>query len=285
MHPMLMIEAAPGLVYVNGRFVGEIGGPVTPLVRDGVCHIEYKQFDKWGSEISFRLVMKGGLLVDGLPPDVYAVQWPSGLLEVEIHTEADEIAVPTTLKTLHTPFGMLLIMERNDSLLVGYEGATATELPVVGPFSEIAVRTQPHPTMPLVVISGTGEDGPFSLLVRLDNPPLLIQTGFGYGPVGSRIKSELRSASETAKAWLEATHEGAAERAADFLLYPSYQNRFAQLVGTFEQIVALKTPVQGLAPVEWGILQLISPQIAHIRAVGFVLSETETGWKIEQVII
>ncbi|MDR2504970.1 MAG: hypothetical protein LBD16_02575 [Oscillospiraceae bacterium] len=282
---MLLIEAAPGLVYVNGRFVGEAGGPVTPLVRDGICHIEYKQFDRWGTDIAFRLVMKGGLLVDGLPRDVYAVQWPSGLLEVEIHTQEDETAQPATIQSLHTPFGMLLIMERGDSLFVGFEDMPATELPAIGPFTEINVRTQPHPTMPLVVISGNGEDGPFSLLVRLDNPPLLIQTGFGYGPSGNRLKSEFTSASETAKAWLEATHEGATDRAAELLLYPMYQNRYAQLVGAFEQIVTLKTPVQGLAPVEWGVLQLITPQIAHIKAVGFVLSETENGWKIEQVIM
>jgi len=285
MHPVLIVEAAPGIVYVNGRYAGETGGPVTPLLRDGVCFVEYHQFDKWGAGLAFRLVMKSGMLVDGLPQDVYAVQWPSGLLEIEIHTETDDTP-PQILQSLQTPYGMLHVMSRGDALLVGYEGGQATELPVIGPFFDIRVQTQPHPTMPLIIILGDGDEGAFSLLVRLDNPPLLMQTGAGQiFPGESRIKREYLSASDAARAWLEAVQDGDHAKAAAYLQTPSLQRRFSMQLGDFEQIVPLKTPVPGLAPVEWGILRLVTPQIAHVEAVGFVCTNTENGWRIESVIV
>ena len=284
MHPVLMVEAAPGIIYINGRYAGEAGGPVTPLSRDGVCIVEYRQFDKWSAELTFRLVMKGGMLVDGLPQDVYAVQWPSGLLEVEVHTDTDDTP-PKILHTLQTPYGKLLIMARDDVLYVGYEGGMATELPVTGPFYDISTRTQPHPTMPLIIIQGEGDDGAFSLLVRLDNPPLLMQTGFGqFAPGESRIKREYLSASGVAGAWLEAVQAGEHERAASYLMMPAMQQRYAGQLGEFDNVVALKTPVPGLAPVEWGVLRLVSEQIAHVKAVGFVCVDTEDGWRIEKII-
>jgi hypothetical protein len=281
-----MVQAPPGLLYVNGRFLGEAGSAVTPLARDGAAYIEYRPFDRWGGGVALRLALKGGLITDGLPQDVYAVQWPGGVLELEFRSDADFDA-PVPHAQMKTPYGVLALVERRGTLSIGYEGAEATELPVDGPFSDLTMRTQPHPTMPLVALCGQGDQGSFTIVIRLDNPPQIMQCIQGR-PMDWSFDGSARpshaSPTDVARAWLETVRDCAHSEGARYLAHPAYQQRFAALVGAFDQVVALKYPVPGLAPVEWGALSLVAPQVALVRAVGFVGRTGDDGWKIERVI-
>ena len=285
MHPMLMVQSPPGLLYVNGKFIGEAGGVVTPLARDGYVYVEYRPFDRWGAGIALRLAMKGGLITDALPEDVYAVQWPGGVMELEFRSEAD---LDTIVKRaeMKTPRGPLELFEARGALAIGYDGEDATELPVEGPYDDLSLRAQPHPTMPLAAVTGQNDGGAFTVVVRLDNPPQVLQVIKGR-PADWSFDSGQRSAApplELARAWLEAVRVGDHNEGARYLVNSAYHQRFANLVGAFDQTVALKYPVPGLAPVEMGVLSLVEPQVALVRAIGFVGGDTGDGWKIERVI-
>jgi hypothetical protein len=75
-------------------------------------------------------------------------------------------------------------------------------------------------------------------------------------------------------------HSGAAR----LLTNSAYQQRFASALGAYDQVVALRYPVPGLAPVEWGVLSLSAPQIGHVNAVGFVGETDGETWRIDRVI-
>ncbi|MDR1599385.1 MAG: hypothetical protein LBS11_05900 [Oscillospiraceae bacterium] len=290
MHPMLQVLAPPGLLYVNGRFCGETDGGGIPLARDGVVYVEYRPLDPYSSGAALRLSMRGGLLVDGVSGDAYAVQWPGGLLELEFRGgDAPEETV--THAQLKTPLGQLRLLERQGSLSVGYEESGDTVLPVAGPFSELSLRTQPHPTMPLVAVTGQGGEGAFTVMCRLNQPPEVLQTIQGRPidwafDVSAAVSPRLQAASpsQISREWLELTlaqdHSGAAR----LLSSGAYQQRFASSLGEYDQVVRLRYPVPGLAPVEWGALSLAAQRIARVSAVGFVgVTDGET-WLIDRVI-
>ncbi|GHU72094.1 hypothetical protein FACS1894184_19630 [Clostridia bacterium] len=290
MHPMLQVLAPPGLLYVNGRFCGETDGGAIPITREGVVYLEYRPLDQPSSGAALRLTMRGGLLIDGVNDDVYAVQWPGGLLELEFRGGAafDEIVTHAQIKT---PFGQLQLVERQGELTVGYENGGDTALPVVGPFSELNLRTQPHPTMPLIAVAGQGGDGPFTVMCRLDHPPEVLQTiqgrpidwAFDAAAAGSP-RLQVPAPIQISRDWLELTlaqdHSGAAR----LLANSAYQQRFASALGAYDQVVALRYPVPGLAPIEWGVLSLAAPQIGHVNAIGFVGETDGEVWRIDRVI-
>lgn len=290
MHPMLQVLAPPGLLYVNGRFCGETDGGGIPLTRDGAVYLEYRPLEPRVPCSALKLTMRGGLLIDGVSDDAYAVQWPGGLLELEFRggEVPDEIITHAQLKT---PLGQLRLLERLGALSVGYEDGGETELPVQGPFSELNLRTQPHPTMPLVAVSGQGSDGAFTSMCRLSHPPEILQTIQGRAidwafdtSAAVSPAARIASPSQISREWLELTlaqdHSGAAR----LLANSAYQQRFASSVGAYEQIVPLRYPVPGLAPVEWGALSLAAQRIGHVSAVGFVGATDGESWRIDRVI-
>ncbi|MDR1263543.1 MAG: hypothetical protein LBK46_08660 [Oscillospiraceae bacterium] len=290
MHPMLQVLAPPGLLYINGRFCGETDSGGIPLTRDGVVYLEYKPLDAHTPGAALKLTMCGGLLTDGMTDDIYAVQWPGGLLELEFRGGAamDEVVAHAQIKT---PFGQLQLLEREASLFIGYDNDSEVELPVAGPFSDLNLRTQPHPTIPLVAVTGHGGDGAFTVMCRLAHPPEILQTiqgraidwAFDSAAVASP-RLQIATPIQVSRDWLEMTlaqdHSGAAR----LLTNSAYQQRFASVLGVYDQVVALRYPVPGLAPIEWGVLSLSAPQIGRVNAVGFVGETDGETWRIDRVI-
>lgn len=285
MHPILTVQAPPGVLYVNGRYVGESAGLFTPLVRDGCAVVEYRPLGRWSGGIAMKLNFKAGQLESGLPQDAYAVEWPGNVVELELRGDVN-YDMPTPHATLRTPYGSLNLIERNREMTIGYDGMEATVLPLTGPFFGVRMVTQPHPTMPLVSITGNCDQGDFNVVIRLDNPPQIMsatsERPAAYTPPPSPAYA--KTPYDVSRAWLEFCRDGLSGEASSLLMQPTLQSRLSQDVGLFDQVVDLKYPLPGLAPIELGALTVTSPQIARVRAVGFVGRAASDGWKIERVI-
>lgn len=286
MHPMLTVQAPAGLLYLNGRFCGETGGSGIPLTRDGVVYLEYRPLAKRGDGMAMRLDLKAGQVSGGLVEGAYAVQWPGGLIELELRGE-EHFGEPVLHAQLETPKGRLLLIEQDSVLSLGFGPADETVLPVDGPIVQAALRTQPHPSMPLIAVSGQGSQGPFTAVFMLDHPPQLLQCVQGrpveWAPDGT-LRTTRPTPADAARSWLEAVQTGAHDEAAKFLAQPALQPQLASEIGSFDQVVPLQPNLPGLAPVSWGLLSLVQPQIAQVRALGFVLRPVEDAWRIERVL-
>lgn len=89
MQPTLVITAPiPGMVFINGRFLGECS-PDAPLYAPtapfGALYLEYHPLESGWSNVARKLVMSGGRpLTDHLPNDLYLILWPDSITEIEI---------------------------------------------------------------------------------------------------------------------------------------------------------------------------------------------------------
>lgn len=89
MQPTLAITVpAPGMIYVNGRFLGEAAreipllAPVSPF---GAVYIEYRPLEPGWLPLARRIVLSSGApLLDSLSEDVFAVRWPGSITEIEL---------------------------------------------------------------------------------------------------------------------------------------------------------------------------------------------------------
>nr|HML46928.1 hypothetical protein [Clostridia bacterium] len=98
------------------------------------------------------------------------------------------------------------------------------------------------------------------------------------------LRTTKPTAADAARAWLEAVQSGAHDEAAKLLTQPALQPRLESEVGFFDEVVPLQPSLPGLAPVSWGLLSLVQPQIAQVRALGFVIRPVEDAWRIERVL-
>ncbi|MEG0766781.1 MAG: hypothetical protein RR482_03605 [Clostridia bacterium] len=177
MHPMLVVQAAPGLLYVNGRFCGEVGGGGLPLARDGVTYLEYRPLtaENRAQETAMRLNFRAGKLEDGLAPHAYAVQWPDGQLTLEVRDDAPEKEPPPQLRMqLETPTGMLLAVEQA-GLAVGYDAGNAVRLPLSSLAQVQRFRMLRQALLPMCALEGRCGDEAFAAVLASDMPPRLLQ--------------------------------------------------------------------------------------------------------------
>jgi len=95
MQPTLVFTSAvPGMICLNGRFAGE-SGPDRPLMAPtapcGALYVQYIPLECSQCATAFRCVFSGGrLMPDSLSGagGVSALQWPNGILELEIDRPA-----------------------------------------------------------------------------------------------------------------------------------------------------------------------------------------------------
>lgn len=91
MQPTLALSAPhPGILYINGRFAGEISGDeplFRPVSSRGALYLDYRPLSTACRSAARRLVFSGG---EPMPEsvdaagDVQAVIWPGGTVEIEI---------------------------------------------------------------------------------------------------------------------------------------------------------------------------------------------------------
>lgn len=286
MHPMLMVHAPAGLLYLNGRFCGETGGSGLPLTRDGVVYLEYRPLAARDGSMALRLELKSGLIADGMVEDAYAIQWPGGLIELELRP-SDLSGEPVQHAQLDTPQGPIRLIEQDGTLFLGFDAADATALPIDGPISTAALSTQPHPSMPIIAVSGQGGQGAFMAVLRLAHPPQLLQSVQGrsaeLAPDGT-LRTSRPTPVDTAHAWLDAVQSGAHDEAAQLLMEPGMQARLEAELGSFDQVVPLQDTRSDHAPVAIGLLSLVKPQIARVRAMGFVVRPVNDAWRIDKLL-
>lgn len=140
MQPMLIVASEiPGLIYVNGRLIGEVeeGRPQTlPVSPSGAVYLEHRPMGCSRLPMAQRIVFSGGEpLADSLAraEGVEAVLWPGGLLEVEL-TPAENVSAPPELSRSGGVrclcWGSCLLLERGEETVrcALPEGAQQTEL-------------------------------------------------------------------------------------------------------------------------------------------------------------
>ena len=117
---IICTSAAPGMIFLNGRFAGEASGarplflPVSPT---GAAYLEYRPLTDAGRALSRRIVFSGGApMADSLrdAAGLSCVAWPGGALEAEF-AAAERVAEPALLD------GAACVLERGEetALLMG----------------------------------------------------------------------------------------------------------------------------------------------------------------------
>ena len=101
MQPTLIAASAvPGLIYVNGRLIGEVeeGRPQTlPVSPFGAVYLEHRPLGRSHLPMTQRVTFSGGKPVpESLEQaqGVEAVLWPGSLLEVELTPEDSVCGLP-----------------------------------------------------------------------------------------------------------------------------------------------------------------------------------------------
>lgn len=89
MQPILSITApVAGMVCVNGRFAGEASAQeplLLPVSAWGALYIEFQPLEEGWQGFARRLTISDGRIVaQGLARDVYVVEWPGAVSEVEL---------------------------------------------------------------------------------------------------------------------------------------------------------------------------------------------------------
>ncbi len=90
MMPTLLLSADhPGILYINGRFAGELSGDL-PLIRPSAAHgaliLDYRPMDDEYRPMVRRLVFSGGVpLTESVETasGINCVIWPGGVIEIE----------------------------------------------------------------------------------------------------------------------------------------------------------------------------------------------------------
>ena len=104
MQPICVIASrVAGLVYINGRTVGEIGTSQTamvPVTPRGIIYVEHRPFESRHLPLARRLVMSGGWLMPECVEDttgISVIAWQGGVMEIELEPEAldDPPMIPT----------------------------------------------------------------------------------------------------------------------------------------------------------------------------------------------
>lgn len=105
MQPTLIAASAvPGLIYVNGRLIGEVeeGRPQTlPVSPYGKIYLEHRPLGRSHLPMTQRVAFSGGEPVAeslAQAQGVEAVLWPGGLLEVELTPEESVCGLPEPAK-------------------------------------------------------------------------------------------------------------------------------------------------------------------------------------------
>lgn len=180
MLPMLTVSGVPGLLYLNGRFCGETGAASMPLSPDGVQYLELRPFDAAAKGAVLRLRVQGGRLVEGVSGDVYAVQWPSGWIAMELKEEsgaAREMAQPPRLlSSIQMPGGQYLLVDEGGVASFGRDANEAIFLPV-DDILDGALRALPYPG--LCVAEGRTRSGQYAAILRANDKPEIIQFAAG----------------------------------------------------------------------------------------------------------
>lgn len=97
MQPTLILSAAqPGILYLNGRFAGELSADL-PLFRPvgsrGPVYLEYRPLCSAYRPITRKLVFSGGAPMEESADeaeDMHIILWPGGALEIEFSTKPEQ---------------------------------------------------------------------------------------------------------------------------------------------------------------------------------------------------
>lgn len=165
---LVIIVPIPGMIYVNGRFLGEatpdlpLFAPVSPF---GAVYLEYRPLEPGHLPLARKIVMSSGLpLPDVLAEDVYAIRWPGGITEVELSPPKDSAEITESFVLDGVSFK--LVRGNHSRIEVGSLSCA---------FPADAHSPQLHRLPGCIAI--TAESGDGRCLLTL-SPDLSLQTGF-----------------------------------------------------------------------------------------------------------
>ncbi len=181
MLPMLTVQGAPGLTYLNGRLCGETGAVALPLARDGIQYLEVRPFGLETAGTALRLRLRGGCLCDGLPSGACAVQWPNGHIAIELRHEPPDRpetdgAPPALLDAWEGPDGRYLLVSEAGAASFGRSAAEAVFLPVPAP-GQASLR--PLAQRGWLAAEGACGAGRFAAVLQAQGEPALLACASG----------------------------------------------------------------------------------------------------------
>ena len=170
MQPMLAVTAPhPGLIYINGRFSGEVSREqplLRPVCATGALYLDYRPLTNACRAMARRIVFSGGApMAESIEAaeDLSAVIWPGNVTELELTPETRDMPPRSVSLSGHE-----LVLE-GDPPVLRCDGRTLCALP----------EGAEPPSMQLLpegaVLLGRCDEGAYLLCAT---PDLRSQTGF-----------------------------------------------------------------------------------------------------------
>ena len=169
MQPTLaIIVPAPGMIFINGRFLGEASSDaplLAPVHAFGAVYLEYRPLEPGWQALARKLVLSAGKpLADVLAEDVFAVCWPGNVTEVELAPPRDRAETEETLSLE----GISLRIVRGERSRIEVGGLRC-------PFPENGQTPELRRLSGCAALTGAAGDGRYVLTL---SPDLSWQTGF-----------------------------------------------------------------------------------------------------------
>ena len=325
MQPILLIESrAPGLLYVNGQFCGELTQPQPfPARPDARALIELRPLGMEALPMACALTLRAGRVQPHGQEGVYCVQWPDGVAQVELRPPS----WPGRMQAVRTTLlqGLEAVACGGETALLR-DGEPVTSLP--GGAREIVARALDGGAL---AVQGACDAGAFACVVpqpdgRIAEGATALLTArslrweganvlravvgsedavghgelreYRVGPDGFRLVSAQpvwtqgmprwpQSAQETLRAYLEAVRLGLRAEAEGYLAAP----HAAPALARFDGVTPLRYPllrVPERLPLAMGLLSVAEPGLAYVTAVcarARAANGRQGGYALEEVAL
>ena len=325
MQPILLIESrAPGLLYVNGQFCGELTQPQPfPARPDARALIELRPLGMEALPMACALTLRAGRVQPHGQEGVYCVQWPDGVAQVELRPQP----WPGRMQAARTA-----LLQGLEAVACGGEAALFRDgepaMPLPRGARELTARELDGGAL---AVQGACDAGAFACVVpppggRIGEGAAALVTAhslrweganvlravvggedavghgelreYRAGPDGLRLVSSQpvwaqgvprwpQSAQETLRAYLEAVQLGLRAEAEGYLAAP----HAAPALERFDAVTPLRYPLVRAPerlPLAMGLLSVVEPGLARVAAVcarARAVNGRQGGYALEEVAL
>ena len=302
MQPILLIESnAPGLLYVNGQFCGELTEPQAfPSWPDARALIEYRPLGRAYWPMACALTLRDGQVQPHGQEGVFCVQWPEGIAQVELRPQS--LGGQTKREELGAGVSLLMqdgnaALARNDEILQPLpQGAKELGVRQLEDGGCVVSGRCPGGLFVCAVppeggaIAGDAQAFVLARTLKWERKDLLQAVTGSEDTVGHGVLNEYRvdagglhrissqpvwadgaprwpqNGQETLRAYLEAVHAGHNAEAEGYLASPDLQPALPR----FDAVLPLRYPLNRLPaglPLAMGVMAVEEAGLARVTAV------------------